>query len=203
MAETIDPDVAFAALRRIRSDFNQFLVQTPDPTEADTRANLVDRVITEVCAWPDEMIRREPHVESGYIDYSLLVRSRPYVNVEAKRTGVSFSFPLTTSKTLKLSGPILTDKPVAEALRQVRTYCVDEGVRYAVATNGDAWIIFRALREDMPWKDGLARVFPNLDVIEEQFTDFWNLLSYEAILAGSLDSEFGSLLEPHASFTVC
>lgn len=102
MAETIDPDVAFAALRRIRSDFNQFLVQTPDPTEADTRANLVDRVITEVCAWPDEMIRREPHVESGYIDYSLLVRSRPYVNVEAKRTGVSFSFPLTTSKTLKL-----------------------------------------------------------------------------------------------------
>jgi hypothetical protein len=193
MAQTIDPDLAFAALRRIRSEFNQFLVQTPAPTEADTRANLIDRILTEVCAWPDDMIRREAHVDSGYIDYSLLVRSRPYVNVEAKRTGVSFSFPLTASKTLSLSGPILSNRPLSDALKQVRGYCVDEGIRYAVATNGDAWIIFRAIREDMPWKDGLARVFPNLDVIEVQFTDFWNLLSYDAILAGSLDAEFGSL----------
>ena len=194
MPYTNDPDAAFAALRRTRAEFGQFLVETPEPTEADTRANLIDRILTEVCAWPSDMIRREPHVESGYIDYSLLVRSRPHVCVEAKRAGVTFSFPATRSKTLKLSGPLLTDQPIADAINQVRTYCIDEGIRYAVATNGDAWIIFRAIREDMPWKDGNARVFPNLDVIEARFTEFWNLLSYDAIQTGSLDSEFGSLL---------
>jgi hypothetical protein len=36
------------------------------------------------------------------------------------------------------------------------------------------------------------RIFPNLDHIEANFTEFWNLLSYEAILNGSLDAEFGS-----------
>ena len=141
MPYTNDPDAAFAALRRTRAEFGQFLVETPEPTEADTRANLIDRILTEVCAWPSDMIRREPHVESGYIDYSLLVRSRPHVCVEAKRAGVTFSFPATRSKTLKLSGPLLTDQPIADAINQVRTYCIDEGIRYAVATNGDAWII--------------------------------------------------------------
>jgi hypothetical protein len=50
------------------------------------------------------------------------------------------------------------------------------------------------MREDMPWRQGHARIFPTLDHIEAGFTEFWNLLSHDAILAGSLDSEFGSVL---------
>ena len=46
----------------------------------------------------------------------------------------------------------------------------------------------------MPWREGRARVFPSIENIIEQFTDFWNLLSYESINNGSLDAEFGS---PH------
>ena len=60
-----------------------------------------------------------------------------------------------------------------------------------MATNGYAWIIFRAIREDIPWREGTARVFPSLEYICEHFTDFWNLLSFAAIGAGSLDAEFG------------
>lgn len=187
-------DTAFRVLRQIRTEFSQFLVNTEHPTEADTRANLVDRMLTEVCLWPEQMIRREEHVHAGFLDYSLLVRSRPYIAVEAKKSGVAFAFPKTSSRTLKLSGPILTDKPVSEALKQVRTYCDDGGIRYGIATNGHAWIVFRAIREDMPWREGHARVFPNLDYIEANFTDFWNLLSYDAILSGSLDAEFGAVM---------
>src|SRR3989442_3256163 len=44
----------------------------------------------------------------------------------------------------------------------------------------------------MPWREGTARVFHSLEAILENFTAFWNLLSYEAIAAGSLDAEFGS-----------
>lgn len=68
------------------------------------------------------------------------------------------------------------------------------GIRPAIVTNGYAWTVFRAIREDMPWRDGLARVFPSIEYIEEHFTEFWNLLSYESIGRGSLDEEFGSLL---------
>jgi hypothetical protein len=45
----------------------------------------------------------------------------------------------------------------------------------------------------MPWKEGRARIFPSLSYIQEHFVEFWNLLSYDAICAGSLDSEFGRL----------
>jgi len=74
---------------------------------------------------------------------------------------------------------------------QVRGYCDDAGIRYAIATNGFAWIVFRAIREDMPWKEGHAVVFSDIDYIIGNFTLFWNLLSYQAVSSGSLDAEFG------------
>jgi hypothetical protein len=52
---------------------------------------------------------------------------------------------------------------------------------------------FRAIRDDMPWIKGTARVFSSVEEIRDRFVEFWNLLSYEAICAGSLDSEFGRL----------
>jgi len=114
--------------------------------------------------------------------------------VEAKREGKPFTLPVTASKYLKLSGPLMTNSEVRAATNQVRGYCDDCGVRYAVATNGYAWIVFRAIREDIPWRDGSARVFPSLEYIESNFTEFWNLMSYDAIQAGSLDGEFGTSL---------
>lgn len=203
MTKSTTPDSAFKAIQRIRVEFSDFAINTPIPTEADTRANLIDRILTEVCGWPEQLVRREEHVSAGYIDYTLLVRSRPYVAVEAKKTGVTFTLPTTSSRTLKLAGPILTDKAVAAALKQVRSYCDDGGIRYGIATNGHAWIIFRAIREDMSWRDGHAHVFQSLDNVEANFTEFWNLLSYEAILNGSLDAELGRLFAPADNLVGC
>jgi hypothetical protein len=187
-----NPDQAVEALRKIIPEFQAFLAQKGAVSESDTRAKLIDRVLTQVCCWPEGAIVREERVDRGCIDYSLAVQSRRYVAVEAKKADISFTSPTTTHKTLKLSGSLLTDRPIAEALGQVRGYCDDAGIRYAVATNGSAWIIFRAIREDMPWREGSARVFPDLEYIQEHFTDFWNLLSFDAIQAGSLDEEFGA-----------
>lgn len=47
------------------------------------------------------------------------------------------------------------------------------------------------MREDGPWREGTARIFPSLEYIQRSFTEFWRLLSYEAIAGGSLDAEFG------------
>jgi|CZKX01.1.fsa_nt_gi hypothetical protein len=187
-----DPDLALEALRDIIQQFAVFLSSNGAVSEADTRANLIDKILIQVCAWPEAAIKREEHVDRGYIDYSLLAQARRYVAVEAKKEGISFAFPTTSHRTLKLSGALLTDKPIADAIAQVRGYCDDAGIRYAVATNGYAWIVFRAIREDIPWREGSARIFPSLEYVEAHFTEFWNLLSFEAIQGGSLDEEFGS-----------
>src|SRR5262249_29097567 len=83
---------------------------------------------------------------------------------------------------------------VKEVIGQVWSYCISHGIRYAVATNGNAWIIFRAIREDIPPMDGDAVCFANIEFIIEHFTHFWNLLSYQSVSTGTLDSEFGSQL---------
>jgi hypothetical protein len=189
-----DPDLALQELQRINKEFAALIGDKGAASEADTRVKLVDRILTSVCNWPEAAIRREEHVDRGYIDYSLYTQNRRYVAVEAKKEGIAFTFPLTNNKTLKLTGTLLTDPPIADAITQVRGYCDDGGIRYAIATNGYAWIVFRAIREDKAWRDGNARVFPSLEYIATHFTEFWNLLSFDAIQTGSLDEEFGSPL---------
>lgn len=186
-------DQALEALHRIRSEFDAFCAVHGEVSEADTRAKVIDRVLREVCTWPESSLTREDHVVRGYTDYCLSVQGRRLVAVEAKRHGIPFIFPVGRQhRSLKLSGTLLTAPPVREAIQQVRTYCDDGAIRYAIATNGYAWIVFRAIREDMSWRDGSARVFTSIDEILADFTAFWNLLSFEAISAASLDAEFGA-----------
>ncbi len=187
------PDDAIEALRSIRDEFAAFCASRGRASEADTRAKVIDRVLREVLGWPDVDLSREDRVADGWLDYSLRVRTRPFVTVEAKREGITFELPGETKpKTLKLSGTLLTDLHVRDAVLQVHSYCVEIGSRYAIATNGYAWVVFRAIREDLPWREGSARVFYSIDSILENFTSYWNLLSYEALINGSLDTEFGS-----------
>jgi hypothetical protein len=166
-----EPDTALDALRGIIQEFRTFVAGRGSVSESDTRAKLVDRILVQVCGWPEDAMAREEHVDSGFI--------------------AAFTFPETTAKTLKIGGSLITNKPIKEALEQVRQYCDDAAIRYAVATNGYAWIIFRAIREDIPWRDGSARIFPSPEYIENNFTEFWNLLSFESIERGLLDDEFG------------
>jgi hypothetical protein len=191
----IDADNGLAALRSIMTEFKEFCAAHGNVTEADTRAKVIDRILRDVLGWPEASITREQHADRGYMDYVLTIQGRRYAVVEAKREGRTFVLPKgSENKSLKLSGTLITDKEIKEAIHQVRGYCDDEGIRYGLASNGYTWIVFRAIREDMPWRDGSARVFGSLESIGENFTDFWNLLSYEAISAGSLDTEFGSTL---------
>lgn len=192
--DMVNPDIGIEQLRSIKNEFASFCAERGRISEADTRVKLVDRVLREVCMWPEGAIAREENATVGFIDYSLIVQSRHFVAVEAKREGITFTLPVSTNKTLKLSGSVLTDKNIPQAVAQVRAYCDECGIRYAIATNGYAWLVFRAIREDMPWRQGHARVFPSIEYIEAHFTDFWNLLSYEALIGGSLDAEFGSRL---------
>jgi hypothetical protein len=188
-------DDGLAKLRAIRTEFSEFCVTAGRVSEADTRSKLIDKVLIDVLGWPEGSIRREEHNQSGYLDYVLRLHGRPFVVVEAKREGLAFQSPVgPRPATLKLDGTLVTDSEIRAAVNQVRTYCDEIGSRFAIATNGSCWIVFRAIREDMPWREGSARVFQSLEIIEEHFTQFWNLLSHESIAGGSLDVEFGSAI---------
>lgn len=189
-----DADSGLDIISDISSSMGAFKSERGSVSEADTRAKIIDRVLKEVLQWPEECLSREDHVESGFTDYTLRVHGRPYVAVEAKREARAFALPIENDghRNLRIDGALTTDHEVKAAVNQVRTYCDDGGIRYAIATNGYSWIVFRAISEEKPWRKGSARVFTSFDDIVANFTDFWNLLSYPAIARGSLDDEFGA-----------
>jgi hypothetical protein len=186
-------DDAISALRNIQSEFAAFCAAHGQVSESDTRVKLIDRVLKDVCGWPESSITREEHTNRGYLDYTLSLPTRRVLVVEAKREGIPFVLPATShQKTFKLSGGLFAEPRVHEAIQQVRGYCDDTGTRYALATNGYSWIVFRAIRDDIPWREGKAHVFPSLEYIAAHFAEFVNLLSLESVCAGSLEQEFGT-----------
>jgi hypothetical protein len=188
-----DPDAALAALNEIIREFAQFIKTRGGASETDTRVKMIDRILTEVLGWPEADLAREDHVESGFIDYTLSLHAQPYVAVEAKKEGNAFTLPhKLEEKRYVLDGALMTDQNVKKAIVQVRQYCDDAPVpiKYAIATNGYTWIVFRAVRDDIGWKRGRARVFRSIEYIRDNFTEFWNLLSYARIESGSLQEEF-------------
>ncbi len=187
-------DRALYSMQKIQKDFKIFCENNLYVTEADTRINLIDRILHEVLLWAPEETRREPRASNGYLDYLLSVNGKQFVCVEAKKEGIAFQFPKDKQrKFYTLNGAISKDKTSFDAITQVRSYCDDTAIRYAVATNGYTWIIFRAIREDFSWKEGSARVFHSLEDIINSFVEFWNLLSYPCICSGSLDGQFSSV----------
>jgi hypothetical protein len=186
-------DKAFENLAAIQSDFANFVSENKHITEADTRINLIDRIIKEVLLWPPDDIQREKHVDSGYMDYSLKVNGKLFVCIEAKKSGSSFQLPQDkVRRHYKIKGGLSSSPDIITAINQARDYCDEAGIRYGIVTNGDTWIIFRAIREDMPWRDGSAKIFSSLEEISKNFIEFWNLFSFGAINNGGLDREFST-----------
>lgn len=187
---------SFEALKQIILEFENFYKEKGKISESDTRAKVIDKILTDVCGWPENNIQRELHSESGYSDYILTALGKPIIIVEAKKNGEAFVLPFGKNKSLKINGPILSNNNIKSSIQQVRAYCDDLGVRYAIATNGYAWIIFRAIKENGSWKEGYAKIFGSIEDIVDRYTEFWNLLSFDAICAGALDKEFGLTITP-------
>lgn len=160
-------------------------------TEADTRAKLIDRILRECLGWTEAQIQRELHHESGFSDY-VLSQNRPVLVVEAKRENEDFSATTELSRrdyalaTLRAKGG-----PLHQAIEQARSYADDEGVEFAVATNGRVWAVFRALSlPGAPWRKGRFVIFRSLEDVQAHFDLFWGLLSEESVRAQSLPTYF-------------
>ncbi len=184
-----------AELLLLRSEVSEGLLVSGDPSEEDTRVKVIDRVLTQVLFWPQRYITREDHHESGRSDYILRCPNPCFV-VEAKRAGAYFSFPIEKERrTYALSSLRSESSDVGKAVNQCRQYADENGIEFACATNGAQWILFKAITPGEPWSKGKSIVFRGFADIEANFTEFWNLLSFEAISLHSLKAAFSSAIQ--------
>lgn len=194
-----NPDKSYAVFKEIIDDFKDFCTHHGKVSEADTRVKLIDRILKEALNWPEPLLSRENHTEgikAGYTDYQLRIKGTPYIVVEAKREGIDFILPTASGRRhLKISGIIQTSPEIRISINQVRQYCVDDiTIKYAIATNGYAWIIFKSIQPaGKSWKEGFATIYYSPDDIKNNFIEFWKLLSIDSLTEGSIEKEFASL----------
>ena len=161
-----------------------------DANEAETRKKLIDRIIYEVLGWThDDVSYEERTSEDGttrFADY--IVRNAGVgLIIEAKRIGVTFA-TVSNQRREKLTPSFLAG-PLGDAVTQARDYARAQGIDFAVATNGSAWVVFPAQRHDqVKFQDSSAVVFGSLtSVLKDNYQEFHDLLSREAVINGSLE----------------
>lgn len=168
-------------------------LRSEEPNEASTRLQVVDDIL-ELLGWQKaDFYPEESTLLGDYTDYLLKSHRTPLVVVEAKRMGRTFALP-DKYKRLEYKAEFLRSaagQELKEAMLQAASYCNQTGTVYAVVTNGWQWIIFRGLGgHRQPWTQFPTVVFSSSDVIRNNFVQFWNLLSKDNVLKGSLQEKF-------------
>ncbi|WP_198683640.1 AAA family ATPase [Peristeroidobacter agariperforans] len=166
-------------------------------TESDTRARFISPTL-QYLGWLAGDIRREPYAgwtdSRGYIDYLLLLNSKPVMVVEAKKAGRSFGVPrslasqrITSYKKLRATA----SEDLKEALDQCLRYSQHTGARYACVTNGCDWLVFKPTHPGRSLPDARVVIFNGKDQILKRLDEFIDTLSPTAIETGK--SEKGLL----------
>lgn len=166
----------------IRSDLGER--DLSDANEAQTRFDIIDRLIREVLGWRYGQIQVEEYNEGdsrrGYVDY-LLRAGDSTVVVEAKKAGATFPSP--TRKTqLKLSGALLGSGEIAQAISQADDYARDKNAQVVVVTNGMCWCFY-------PRECDRATAYANLLFpleYPDQAEQLFNFFSQQQVESGSL-----------------
>ncbi|WP_206542516.1 hypothetical protein [Pseudomonas sp. TTU2014-080ASC] len=159
--------------------------------EAATRLKVINRILIDILGWTDEDIHPEEHVtEDGYTTYAdyILRTANTAIVVEAKKYGAAFNVEPNQRK-VKLTNKFLQSE-IGEAIIQARDYARKMSIDFAIATNGSVWAVFPAQRHDqVRFNESYALIFWSLsDCLDENYSEFYDLLSREAVITGSLEA---------------
>ena len=193
-------DDTYQRLKKYEEELQEYLGQ--DLSESDTRAKFIDFFLREVLGWPELHIERERTYwnETGRaaFDYAVGIRTPLFV-MEAKRQSIAFELPRKGSQFLySLNGEISSYPHIWGAILQVRQYCDDHGVPYAVATNGRQFALFKAVTLHKGWREGNVAVFDINTLLTKHFRSVYDGLSFEKHSVHNLDHMLG--LAPAISF---
>lgn len=169
-----DYSSAKTAMEELAADFTD---TTADRNEAQTRFEIVDRLLRECLNWSDADINVEHRANGGIADYILGDSPRRAV-IEAKRERNTFTLPAGTATPLTSIPSLLSEKPLCAAIDQVIGYAQDRGIPIAAICNGRQLAVFLASRQDgIAPRDGRALVFTSLDDMVRDFRLLWDALS--------------------------
>jgi len=166
-----------------KTAFNKHLENS---SEAQTRFDVIDRIIKEVLQWDHGQISVESHtngVRSGYIDYILTSGDKKII-IEAKKVGASFPSP-TKKRKLKLTGTVLGAGEINEALLQAEEYAKNIEANIVAATNGDCWC-FYPINPENPRDSIYATIlFPFENIEDAEY--LFDILACHNVEKGSLN----------------
>lgn len=146
-------------------------------SEEDSKVQIITRILTEVLGWDIKDIGSERKHESGYSDYLMSMLGKPAFVVEAKRQGI-FDIAVAEKekfRTLRVSGPAL--KSAVPGIQQAFSYASEEGLPFAVLTDGFSWVIFKTHVPGRNYREVEAFVFPSLEAVLEDFSTVYDLLA--------------------------
>lgn len=152
--------------------------------EAQTRYDVIDRMLREVLGWTHGSIIVEEYSsndgKSGFVDYCLRSGDTTII-VEAKRAGAAFPTPTRKAK-LKLDGSVLGEGEIAKAITQAKEYAQRKEAQVVVVTNGLCWCLLNS--ENSTSGDYASLLFP----FEKhgQAEELFNILGAENVAVGSL-----------------
>jgi len=150
-------------------------------SEEDTKIQIINRVLTECLGWSTTSIRAESHHENGFSDYIIEDDEKPILLIEAKRIGV-FEIDVAEKnrmRNLKISGTGL--KGAMKGIDQAFNYSSPNGIPITVLTDGISWVIFKTFITNENYKDKKAIVFPSLNAILNNFSNFYDLLAIKQV----------------------
>src|SRR6185437_5650402 len=169
-----------------------------EANEAETRLKVINDVLYSVLGWTHTDVHVEQRVsEDGKTTWSdyVLKTGMTAIVIEAKKVGVTFD-EIPEERRTQLKGRLLKGE-TGDAIRQARDYARKLGVPFAVATNGNSWIIFPATRVDqVAFEESSAIIFSNLkSALEDDYAEFHDLLSRQAVINGSMENELLGRIE--------
>ncbi|WP_145525455.1 hypothetical protein [Yersinia rohdei] len=167
------------SLRNIISIFNN---DEKKRNEAQTRHHIINKMIKDVFAWPDEHVEVEEYEQKTFSDYELGTPRQ--VIIEAKREGRTFEIPagISIKNIIDIPSLLKSNTDLSEAIRQVQHYCSSRGTPIAIATNGHQYVSFIASNQNGSSPlEGKALIFDSLDNMLENFNLAWNMLSYYGV----------------------
>ena len=150
--------------------------------EAQTRHHLINKIISDVFAWPEGSIEVEGYEQKTFTGYEL---GKPrQVIIEAKREGRLFEIPagISVKNIIDIPSLLSSNADLSDAIRQVQSYCSSRGTPIAIATNGHQYVSFIASNQNGKSPlDGKALVFDSLTGMLDNFTLAWNMLSFYGV----------------------
>ena len=183
-----------AAMLAIQKEFSGSNDKTKN--EAETRFQIIDRILSEGLGWPRGQIHVEPHLNGQYSDYEL--GHPPILLVEAKRESVFFELPVGWNKPIgKLETLYEISDSIGAAVNQAIEYCQNRGIPYGAVSNGHQVVAFIASRQDgVAPRKGKALIFASIEDMIIRFQDFWEALSPAGLSEATLERILGVEILP-------